>query len=242
MFVFYVSQLTLWLDRQFDATCVCVEGRKKKSFGIKQTTSQSQRASYDAKAKRRQGHPSTFERASFYLDIHCDRSEALWGEANFDSQGNEIECDSNNEGFETPAMQVGFWSQAPMAPEQVFESISAEDEQANFVAELIKETTISNKVATICGLVNQPEHNGTEVEVVAFDDERGRFNVKLPTGENVFVKERNLKVGRTLDALPGSSMGDLFSATRSLPTSWALKPWKTRCWGCWKLCANSSTK
>ena len=30
------------------------------------------------------------------------------------------------------------------------------------------------------------------VEVVAFDDERGRFNVKLPTGENVFVKEKNL--------------------------------------------------
>ena len=95
MFVFYVSQLTLWLDRQFDATCVCVEGRKKKSFGIKQTTSQSQRAPYGAKAKRRQGHPSTFERASFYLDIDCDRSEALWGEANFDSQGNEIECGNN---------------------------------------------------------------------------------------------------------------------------------------------------
>ena len=55
---------------------------------------------------------ATLGRLNLDLTVGCD--EALWGEANFDIQGNEIECDSNNEGFETPVIQVGFWSQAPL--------------------------------------------------------------------------------------------------------------------------------
>ena len=55
---------------------------------------------------------------------------------------------------EHPAMQVGF--SMPRAPDYttlagVFEATSIEDEQANFVDELIKESTVACKAATVCG-------------------------------------------------------------------------------------------
>ena len=101
-------------------------------------------------------------------------------------------------------------------PASVAEDMFAEDEQANFVTEFIKETTAS-KVAIVCGLANQPEHNGAKVKVMHFDDERGRFKVDLPNGEKVFIKGKNLQLQKAFEQLPDFNMSDFFSASRQLP-------------------------
>ena len=95
-----------------------------------------------------------------------------------------------------------------------------QQEQARLITNLIDETTSARyrtaKHATIHGLVIQPQYNGDEVEVLAFDDERCRFQVKMPTGEIKFIKRENLKLEKPFNRLP-SDIDGLFAVARELP-------------------------
>ena len=56
---------------------------------------------------------------------------------------------------------------------------------------LTDEPTSSTKVGNECyiiGLASRPELNGTYGQVVAWNGQRGRYAVELPSGENIMLK------------------------------------------------------